>query len=95
MNMQHAIYFSHLFFLHSAFLLSLFYLNANFQGTFAELNTNDIFRSIVVLIIMLVYCLLIGNLNSNFTEAKKSMKFILFAFSFLTAMLAMLFLISI
>lgn len=93
--MQHAIYFSHLFFLHSAFALSIFYLNENFQEMFAALHTQDIFRSIVILIIMLVYCMLIKNLNSNFTEAKKSIKFILFASSFFTAMLTMLFLISI
>lgn len=93
--MQHAIYFSHLFFLHSVFALSIFYLNANFQDTFAELQTDNIFRSIVVLIIMVVYCMLIKSLNSNFTEAKKSIKFILFASSFFTAMLTMLFLISI
>lgn len=93
--MQHAIYFGHLFFLHSAFALSIFYLSANFQDTFAALNTEDIFRGIVVLIIMLIYCILIGNLNSNFTDGKKSMKFILFASSFLTALLTMLFLISI
>lgn len=93
--MHHAIYFGHLFFLHSAFALFIFYLNANFQETLAALQTDDIFRGIVILVIMLVYFMLIENLNANFTEAKKSMKFFLFVSSFLTALLTMLFLVSI
>ena len=88
-------YFLYLFFMHSAFALSIFYLNENFQEAFSSLSAANVTRGIVVGAIMLFYSVLIQDLNSNFKELKKTRKFVLFFGSFITAMVTMLFLISI
>jgi hypothetical protein len=88
-------YFLYLYFLNSIFFLCIVYMTENFQESFTDLNAADIVRGIVIFLILLSYTLLLRDPPSKYTEFGERTKNLYFFGSLFTAIVTMMFLISI
>ncbi|SDH84607.1 hypothetical protein SAMN04487975_108161 [Planococcus glaciei] len=88
-------YFLYLYFLNSIFFLCIVYMTENFQESFTNLNAADIVSGIVIFLILLSYTWLLRDPPSKYDEFGERTKNLYFFGSLFTAIVTMMFLISI